>query len=296
MILTCPNCATQYAVKDGAIPAQGRKVRCAACGDSWHQDSEDGAGETTPEPADPSIAEPVAGPGGETEEATSESTPSPYESIADRTEDEDDEGLAEASLIEPRTGPEAEERAFDQTVLEQADDGAQLESDASGAGDADRREPPEPEVQSHDFGNFDDDLTEPSRRKLLPLLLVFLTVAILTTLFWFLAPAEWKSRLGLASHVSPLELVTPQMQRQPLESGNELLTVTGGVVNPTGEVQDVPPLTAKLRTREGRVVHSWTIAPPARTIAPGGRASFNSSEVNVPPGGEELTITLGGNG
>ena len=40
MILTCPNCDTQYVVKDGAVPPEGRQVRCAACKHSWHQDPE----------------------------------------------------------------------------------------------------------------------------------------------------------------------------------------------------------------------------------------------------------------
>jgi hypothetical protein len=83
------------------------------------------------------------------------------------------------------------------------------------------------------------------------------------------------------------------MDRQRLESGNELLTVTGRVINPTTSEQDVPPLQAQLRTRTGKTVYSWTIAPPARTLPPGASASFNSAEVNVPPGGDELTITLG---
>jgi hypothetical protein len=83
------------------------------------------------------------------------------------------------------------------------------------------------------------------------------------------------------------------MDRQRLESGNELLTVTGRVINPTGKEQAVPPLQAQLKTRGGKIVYSWTIAPPARSLAPGSSASFNSAEVNVPPGGDELTITLG---
>ena len=41
MILTCPNCGTQYVVKDGAIPPEGRQVRCASCKHSWHQDPDD---------------------------------------------------------------------------------------------------------------------------------------------------------------------------------------------------------------------------------------------------------------
>ena len=83
------------------------------------------------------------------------------------------------------------------------------------------------------------------------------------------------------------------MDRQQLESGNELLTVTGRVINPTSSEQTVPPLQAQLRTRTGKIVYSWTIAPPARTLPAGASASFNSAEVNVPPGGDELTITLG---
>jgi len=58
MILTCPNCGTQYVVKDGAIPTEGRQVRCAACKHSWHQDPEDVA---TPEAA-PRAAAAEAGP------------------------------------------------------------------------------------------------------------------------------------------------------------------------------------------------------------------------------------------
>lgn len=280
MILTCPNCGTQYAVKDGAIPAQGRKVRCAACGESWHQDPDQGDAGTGAAPGEPPAAEPV-----EEEAAISAS---PYESIPEPAEDEEDESLAEAAMIEPRAGPEAEERAFQESIVEQ--------NEAVAGANGDWRDSPEAEPRSDDFARFDDEDIEPRRGRLLPLLLVFLTVAVLTTLFWFFAPDEWKARLGLATQSSALTLLTPQMHRQRLESGNELLTVTGGVANPTDTNQDVPPLTAKLRTKEGRVVHSWTIAPPARTLAPGGRASFNSSKVDVPPGGEELVITLGGNG
>lgn len=37
MQLTCPECSVKYNVADGAIPANGRIVRCAACGHSWKQ-------------------------------------------------------------------------------------------------------------------------------------------------------------------------------------------------------------------------------------------------------------------
>jgi predicted Zn finger-like uncharacterized protein len=38
MILTCPNCGTRYQADAAKFPAAGRKVKCAKCGESWHQD------------------------------------------------------------------------------------------------------------------------------------------------------------------------------------------------------------------------------------------------------------------
>ncbi len=37
MILTCPECATQYGIPDGAISEKGRKVKCVQCAHVWRQ-------------------------------------------------------------------------------------------------------------------------------------------------------------------------------------------------------------------------------------------------------------------
>jgi len=62
MILTCPNCDTRYSVDGSRFPPQGRTVRCAKCGHSWHQ-----AAEPDTVPAADSAAEPVAAPAPEAE-------------------------------------------------------------------------------------------------------------------------------------------------------------------------------------------------------------------------------------
>jgi predicted Zn finger-like uncharacterized protein len=90
MILTCPNCGTPYVVKDGPIPPQGRQVRCASCKHSWHQDPE----------------------------AASELEMGPEMQPADATAE--DESFSEATMIDPSTGPEAEERAYEEAVIEEA--------------------------------------------------------------------------------------------------------------------------------------------------------------------------------
>jgi predicted Zn finger-like uncharacterized protein len=300
MILTCPSCGTQYVVKDGAIPPGGRQVRCASCKHSWHQDPEAQEGAT--EEAEASLPPGV-------------DPPHEHEAAAR----DEDESLAEASLIEPRSGPEAEERAYEEAVIEgeaePASESLDQEPDSGAATYAgaqfdierydaeppaeDWREPPGLEPQDDEFSPFPaaNEVAPRQRSRVMGLLLIVLVIAAIAALFWFLAPPEWKAQLGLAAAgASPLELVTTHMDRQRLESGNDLLTVTGRVINPTGKAQDVPPLQAQLKDRAGKVVYSWTIQPPAQSLAPGASASFNSAEVSVPPGGEELTISLGSAG
>jgi predicted Zn finger-like uncharacterized protein len=280
MILTCPSCGTQYVVKDGAIPPGGRQVRCASCKHSWHQDPDGIAQPETP------LAEAAV---------EAEAAPEPAPDL-DQARDDEGENLAESVLIEPRSGPEAEERAYEEATIAGAAEPAEP-ADEDLAAPSDWREPPAAEAQDDEFSPFPtaDGESEPRRRRpLLVILLVIIAVAAIAAAFWFFAPPEWKVRLGLvAAGASPLALVTTHMDRQRLESGNELLTVTGRVINPTAKEQDVPPLQAQLRSRSGQIVYKWTIAPPARSLPPGGSASFNSAEVNVPPGGDELTITVG---
>jgi predicted Zn finger-like uncharacterized protein len=282
MILTCPSCGTQYVVKDGAIPPGGRQVRCASCKHSWHEDA-DGVG-------DPETSHAQA-------PAEPDASPEPAPDL-DQAPGDEDESIAEALLIDPRSGPEAEERAYEEAMVETKTQSAEAEpvhEDRAAA--SDWREPPAAEVQDDEFSPFPTADGESALRRRSPLLvtlLVIVAVAAIAAAFWFFAPPEWKVRLGIvAAGASPLALVTTHMDRQRLESGNELLTVTGRVINPTAKEQDVPPLQAQLRSRSGQIVYKWTIAPPARSLPPGGSASFNSAEVNVPPGGDELTITVG---
>lgn len=301
MILTCPSCGTQYVVKDDAIPPEGRQVRCAACKHSWHQNPEEFRGESAPDSA------------AQEAPATEPPEDAGQTSAAEQAEETGpgDEGLAEATLIEPRSGPEAEERAYEEAVMEgeivpptDRPIEAKIRTAAEEAGPVesaqyseDWKEPPEPEATPDTFSPFaEPDEEQPRRRsRVMTIVIIVLVIIIVAVLFWLFAPADLKARLGLAAGgASPLALVTTHMDRQRLESGNELLTVTGRVVNPTGKEQTVPPLTAQLKSRTGKIVYSWTIPPPAQSLAPGASVSFNSAELKVPPGGDELTITLGG--
>ncbi|HEX8839831.1 MAG TPA: hypothetical protein VF750_05110 [Sphingomicrobium sp.] len=225
----------------------------------------------------------------------------------------EDESLAEATLIEPRSGPEAEQRAYEEAVIEgdaeipasQPTEYAPASADVEESDEAEERRasriaadwrgPPMAEPARDMFSPFAEDGEQPRRRgAAMTILVIALLVIAAAAAFWFFAPADLKAKLGLASAgATPLQLVTTHMDRQHLESGNDLLTLTGRVINPSAQEQAVPPIQAQLKNRSGKVVYSWTIQPPAQSLAAGASASFNSAEVSVPPGGDELTITLG---
>ena len=294
MILSCPACDTKYVVKDGAIPPQGRQVRCASCKHSWHQEPELTLAEPAieadidfgrpPQPPSELVEEPgfeapveaqrednVAG---EPQPAVDEVQDSPWGAVSDEP----------ATSAIPGAGP----AAADEVAMEEA------------PAVADEWRPPavaEPETPAEEeFVGYSPivDEDEP-RRKWSAMLILLLVIAAAAAAFWFLAPPEWKARAGIAqAGATPLQLMITTSDRQPLQSGNELVAISGRVINPTDSEQNVPPIRAELRDKETRqVVHRWTIAPPARVLAPRSSASFNSAEVDVPKGGDELTVTLG---
>jgi predicted Zn finger-like uncharacterized protein len=284
MILTCPACGTQYVVKDGAIPPQGRQVRCAACRHSWHQDAAEDpetsdAPVITSEEAPPALEDSSVGHSGAVAGA-SEALAAPVEAVETPETVVEPEPVAQPWPAADDAGEPVSEPAVGQPPLaEERIAEVQVEP-----------------AEDADFSPFarSEFIEEPRRRS--PILIVLLLIVLIAAgaaAFWFLAPPEWKQRLGIAGiDETPLQLLVEHHERQQLASGNELLALSGRVINPTDRPQSVPPIHAELKSSAGKVVYRWTIDPPARTLAPRESASFNSAQVNIPPGGEDLTISL----
>lgn len=269
MILTCPSCGTQYEVRDGAIPEGGRQVRCATCGHSWHQEPELAGPQEPglPEPEEPTAAaDDLAGPG---------DTPQAYETI--------NPIAPGATLVEPPAAipvPPPEDSPAPGYDVGPADDGQwDISKEIP---DADEIEAAESETNA-----------DRKRNRAMAILLATALVLAIALAFWFLAPDWLRQRAGLAAaEPTPLQIAPGTPERQRLASGNELVVVSGRVINPSSQAQPVPPIQAQLRDRTGRLVYSWTIAPPARRLPPGGSATFNSAEMGVPPSGLDSTVTL----
>lgn len=266
MILTCPSCGTQYAVKDDAVPSGGRKVRCASCGNSWRALPDGVASEGTAEPAAP-----------------------PADNAAPADATVWDEPEAERAPPENPVAPPAD------PLVEPASPAAPAEPASEIPAEAPIETPSEEGEAFADLGYFSSERENGvGSRRLLTIGAALVLLAIAAAALWAFAPTEWRDTLGVESaERTPLQLTMTHSDRQRLASGNELLAVSGRVINPTDERQDVPPIHARLHSRNGTLVYSWTIPPPARTLPPRGSANFNSAELDVPSGGDELTISLG---
>ncbi|HEU5481496.1 MAG TPA: zinc-ribbon domain-containing protein, partial [Sphingomicrobium sp.] len=172
MILTCPSCGTQYAVKDGAIPEGGRKVRCASCGHSWHQEPPDEMPPAEPDQvpqAPPETAEPDAPAEAIQTEAGPAANPESYETI--------DPIAPGAPLVEPPGAipvPPPEDSPPLAVPVEDEDDRWDI-----------RREIPDTEeIEAVESETGSDR----KRNWLMAILLTILLVVAVALAFWFLAP------------------------------------------------------------------------------------------------------------
>ena len=109
-----------------------------------------------------------------------------------------------------------------------------------------------------------------------------------------LGPPAIAAKFGLwRTNDVPLTIkVTQKPERRPMESGNELFSVTGRIHNPTGSTQPVPNIRAQLIDARSRVVYSWTIARPTAQLPPGGDVDFDSAALDVPRGAQSLNLSF----
>lgn len=129
---------------------------------------------------------------------------------------------------------------------------------------------------------------------LIAIVAAILMLAATAAILWFGVPRFGGSFAMIGTGAgSPLRIENQRVERDPLGSGNELLTVTGQVVNPTDKVQPVPQIRAELQDNGGRTVYSWAISPPVSELQPHQNATFNSAEVDLPKDAKRVHLAFG---
>jgi predicted Zn finger-like uncharacterized protein len=159
---------------------------------------------------------------------------------------------------------------------------------------------PAPAAPSEDYDAFVHEPPFRPRRnpaKMWTILAVIAAVLMLAATVWFAVygGAHFTGSFAMigSNAGSPLRIENERVERDALGSGNELLTVTGQIVNPTDTVQRVPQIRAELQDAAGRTVYSWAISPPVSELQPRQNATFNSAEVDLPKDAKRVHLDFG---
>jgi predicted Zn finger-like uncharacterized protein len=260
MILSCPECRTRYVVPDSAVGVSGRQVRCAACRHSWFQEPPllDLVARVEAEAAVPvPVAVPIP------PKPAPDTPPAPQTPPA----------RAEPAPVVPPVHPVA------------------VESIASISPDEPRDTDtfaPEPPFRPR---------RNPARRWTIAAALAAIVLIGGIVALQFLGTPTWLARMGIPVGQAEVPLLI-QMPRKPdrrtMPSGNELFELTGRIVNPTATAQRVPDILIELSDAQGRIVYGWTITPARRTLAAHDSLNFNSAQIDVPKGAQDIKFLFSG--
>lgn len=288
MIIACPACATRYVVPDSAIGLEGRTVRCAKCKHSWFQDG--------PELAEPIAAAYAAPAGGSEPTAPRPPRPAPAPAPAPpRAEptapppppaEPPGHGVPDDGYVAPPPAWVDEDEPQDVVAAEDEKPAAALEAQPAPSQWA----PAAAEPVYEDVSQFGHEPPFRPRRNWLRWLtwgagaFAALALAAVAAMAAFGTPS-WlpidKPLFG-ADPGLKVEFPASEQERRTLPNGAEFFGARVVVTNDARETKRVPPLLIVLRDARERVVYSWELVPPQRTLAPGEAMTINEAMTDVP--------------
>ena len=263
MIISCPACQTRFNVPAKALGEAGRKVRCANCGDSWHQMPEEDAPPPAPAPA-PAPSDAAA--------------PEPTDPIEDDNEsvEEDDNGP------DVEAAPPAPEKA-------KADGKADSKSARRAKSRAGRA--------------ADDDGGKRGWVGWLVLILVLAGIGSGGFFYQGKIVELWPPAgqlydmigLSLENGDGPekfgLSIQNVKWEHKR-EKGKPVLVVKGEVTNTSEKPQSVPRLRVIILDDHDRRLFRWTVTTAKNTLEPSEATKFSTRLANPPDGARSLAVTF----
>ena len=160
--------------------------------------------------------------------------------------------------------------------------------------------PPPPVAEPAYVSAYDDDDEEsrfdaapPFRPRRNPLRLwtwaaaifaLFAAGTIVAVSYWGLP--DWvpvtRPVFGVGEPDLQLDFPVDQQDKRQLPNGTEYFEVNGTITNIGSTAQRVPSILVVLRDARDRIVYSWEVVPPQRSLGPGESISVNQAMTDVP--------------
>ncbi|KPL69312.1 thioredoxin [Erythrobacter sp. SG61-1L] len=274
MIIACPACATRYVVPDSAIGLEGRTVRCAKCRHSWFQEGP-AAAAAPAAPAHRPAPAPAPAP---------MPSPTPAPQHVPGREPDARPGFSSFAPPEPAPAP-----AQYYAPVEEPPPPPQAIA-------GEHMPPPEPVAEPEGYGEdtysqFEHEPPFRPRRNVLRLwtyaaaiFALFAMGAVFAVSYWGLP--DWvpisRPTFGLGQSDLVLNFPADKQERRKLPNGTEYFGASGTVTNVGKVTRNMPPILIVLRDARERIVYSWEVAPPQRTLAPGESVTINEAVTDVP--------------
>jgi predicted Zn finger-like uncharacterized protein len=256
MILTCPQCATRYQADGSKFPAAGRSVRCAKCGHVWHQIG------PQPEP-DPEAEIEVHEPPVPPPAPVAAESPSRHTSVLD-------EGAPPAPSA-TRVAAFAPSASMSSDVAADDEPIARPRGGAPWAG------------RIAVIGGW---------AMLVGLVLVIGWAAVSfrdAIATWLPQTSSVYAAAGLPVNARGIDFADVNRQLET-EDGQQVLAVTGRIVNRSNHELTVPLVRVALFDSDRHELYHWTFVPGVSTLKPGQSSKFRTRLSSPPVGTRDIEI------
>lgn len=266
MIITCPSCAARYPVDAASFEPSGRRVRCAKCGNSWHQEPQSAEAPPSAGEVLPPVGSPV------------------------RKKIFGEKPKADAPAEAAPEAAKAEDKPIEEDDIVFADEAT----------------PPAPKKSvTADIGNrFRAEVRRASsmRRGRVVIAAGWTLLALFAAgtlgggwvyrdriaAYW---PATTKvyAAVGEEINLRGLEFRNVSYERQT-EEGLPVLAITGEVVNVTSERVRLPRLRVGLLDEAQKELYHWTFALSETDLPPSEATSFITRLSSPPPESRDIEV------